>query len=57
MLELLQGNVIYESTWYVTGGRIIISIDKYDNLSGKVVITYLDAQNVETKIQQDIDDI
>ena len=57
MLELLQGNVIYESTWYVTGGRISIYIDKYDNLSGKVVITYLDSQNVETKIQQDIDDI
>lgn len=57
MYELGQGTVTYEAAWSVTGGTIEISIEKSGYSNGMVVIKYRDAQNVEAKIQRDIDDI
>ena len=57
MYELGQGTVTYASTWNVTGGTINLSIEKTGYYDGAVIIRYLDAQNVETKIQKDLDDI
>ena len=57
MYELIQDKVIYQSVWYVNGGTIDINIDKYGSLSGVVIIRYMDIQNVETEIKQNIDDI
>ena len=57
MYELIQDKVIYQSVWYVNGGTIDINIDKYGRLSGVVIIRYMDIQNVETEIKQNIDDI
>ena len=57
MYELLQGTATYSSVWRVTGGTIEISIDKYDYSVGLIVIKYLDSQNIQAKIQSDIDDI
>lgn len=57
MYELGQGTVTYASEWTVSGGTIELSIEKADYFEGIVVIRYLDAQNVENKIQKDLDDI
>lgn len=58
MYELTQGTVTYASAWEVTGGTIELSIEKANNYSdGMVVIRYRDAQNVEAKIKNDLDDI
>ena len=57
MYELGQGTVTYGAAWSVTGGTIEISIEKSGYSNGMVVIKYRDAQNVEAKIQRDIDDI
>lgn len=58
MYELTQGRVTYASAWEVTGGTIELSIEKANNYSdGMVIIRYRDAQNVEAKIKNDLDDI
>ncbi len=59
MYELNQGTVEYESTWKVTGGEIELFITKSTSSfnKGLVMIRYSDSQNVETKIQNDLDEI
>ena len=45
-------------SWEVTGGDIDLSIEKTSGVyEGMVVIRYRDTQNVETKIQKDLEDI
>lgn len=62
MMEVYQGTVIYESMWNVTGGDILLSIEKdtaaasYEH-KGIVIITYRDSQNNEAKIKNDLDEI
>ena len=44
--------------WDITGGDIELSIKKTSGFyEGMVVIRYRDSQNVETKIQKDLEDI
>lgn len=58
MAEVYQGRVVYGSVWEVTGGNIELSIDKSSGIyEGMVVIRYRDSKNVETKIQNDLEDI
>ena len=58
MLELEQGTVVWGSAWEVTGGDIELSIEKSsDMFKGMVMIRYRDSQNVEAKIQRDLEDI
>lgn len=58
MAEVHQGTVVYGSAWEVTGGDIQLSIEKSSGVyEGLVMIRYRDSQNVETKIQNDLDDI
>lgn len=58
MLEVHQGTVVYGSAWEVTGGDIQLSIEKSSGVyEGIVMIRYRDSQNVEAKIQSDLDDI
>lgn len=58
MAEVDQGTVVYVSVWEVAGGDIQLSIEKSTGIyKGMVVIRYRDSQNVESKIQSDLDDI
>lgn len=58
MAELHQGTVTWGSAWEVTGGDIEITIEKTAGVyEGMVVIRYRDSQNVEQKIQRDLEDI
>lgn len=58
MHELTQGTVTYGSAWDVTGGTIELSIEKSNSYGkGVVLIKYRDALNLETKIQNDLNDI
>ena len=58
MAEVHQGTVVYGSVWEVTGGDIQLSIEKSSGVyEGMVMIRYRDSQNIETKIQNDLDDI
>ncbi len=57
MYELYDGKVVYGSVWEPKGGDIELSIQKSTRLEGVVVIRYRDSQNVENKIQNDLDDI
>lgn len=58
MFELHQGTIVWHSQWKPIGGTIELSIEKAERkYKGMVVIKYSDAQNVEAKIQRDIDDI
>lgn len=58
MVEVYKGTVVYSSAWEVPGGDIQLSIEKSSGLSeGMVMIRYRDSQNVEAKIQNDLDDI
>lgn len=58
MAEVYDGKVVYGSAWKVAGGDIELSIEKADGFyQGQVMIRYRDAQNVETKIQKDLEDI
>lgn len=58
MSEVHQGTVVYGSAWEVTGGDIQLSIEKSSGVyEGMVMIRYRDSQNVEAKIQNDLDDI
>lgn len=58
MAEVDQGTVVYGSAWEVTGGDIQLSIEKSSGIyEGMVMIRYRDSQNVETKIQNDLDEI
>lgn len=58
MAEVHQGTVVYGSAWEVPGGDIQISIEKSSGIyEGMVMIKYRDSQNVEAKIQSDLDEI
>lgn len=58
MSEVYQGTVTWASHWEVTGGSIELSIEKSTGIyEGLVIIRYRDAQNVENKIQSDLEDI
>ena len=58
MAEVHQGTVVWGSAWEVTGGDIELSIEKTSGVyEGLVVIRYRDSQNVETKMQKDLEDI
>lgn len=57
MYELRQGTVTYASAWDVSGGTIELYIEKAGYSDGVVIIRYRDAQNLENKIQQDLEDI
>lgn len=58
MAEVHQGTVVWASIWKVTGGDIELSIEKTTGFyEGMVMIRYRDAQNVEAKIQRDLEDI
>lgn len=58
MAEVHQGTVVYGSAWEVPGGDIQLSIEKSSGVyQGMVMIRYRDSQNVEAKIQNDLDDI
>ena len=58
MAEVYQGTVVYGSTWEVTGGDIQLSIEKsFGVYEGMVMIRYRDSQNIEDKIQNDLEDI
>lgn len=58
MAEVYQGTVVYGSAWEVTGGDIQLSIEKASGINeGMVMIRYRDSQNVEAKIQNDLEDI
>ena len=58
MAEVHQGTVEYYSVWEVTGGIIQLSIEKSSGVyEGMVIIRYQDSQNVETKIQKDLEEI
>ena len=58
MAEVHQGTVVWGSAWEVTGGNIELSIEKTSGFyEGMVMIRYRDSQNVETKIQKDLEDI
>ena len=58
MAEVHQGTVVYGSAWEVPGGDIQLSIEKSSGVyEGMVMIRYRDSQNVEAKIQSDLDDI
>ena len=58
MAEVYQGTVVYGSAWEVAGGDIQLSIEKSSGVyEGMVMIRYQDSQNVETKIQKDLEDI
>lgn len=58
MAEVHAGTVTWASAWEVTGGDIELSIEKSEGLyTGMVLIRYRDKQNVENKIQNDLDEI
>lgn len=58
MAALHDGRVVWASAWEVTGGEIELSIEKSNGVyEGMVMIRYRDAQNVEAKIQRDLEDI
>lgn len=59
MYKLYEGTVVYGSVWEVKGGDIQLSIEKSSAgiYEGMVVIRYRDSQNVETKIQSDLEEI
>lgn len=58
MAEVHQGTVVYGSVWEVTGGDIQLSIEKSSGVyEGMVMIRYRDSQNVEAKIQKDIEPV
>ena len=58
MAEVHQGTVVYGSVWNVPGGDIQLSIEKSSGIyEGMVMIRYRDSQNVEAKIQSDLEDI
>ena len=53
-----EGTVTYYSAWEVDGGDIQLSIEKSSGMyEGVVTIRYRDSQNVEAKIQSDLEDI
>lgn len=58
MAEVHQDTVVWGSVWKVTGGEIELSIEKSTGFyEGLVLIRYRDSQNIETKIQKDLEDI
>lgn len=57
MRELNDGTVEYVSEWEVIGGEIDISIINIGLYRGSVAICYRNAQNVEARIQNELDDI
>lgn len=58
MAEVYQETVVWGCAWEVTGGEIELSIENsYGIYEGMVMISYRNSQNVEAKIQNDLEDI
>jgi len=58
MAELYQGTVRYKAAWSVSGGIIVLMIEKSDGFyEGQVAIVYNDEQNTNAKMEDDLDDI
>ncbi len=58
MYKLYDGQVVWGSLWKVLGGEIEINIEKSSGIyEGLVTIRYRDLQNVEVKIEKDLEDI
>lgn len=57
MIGLSEGKNVYASLWKVEGGEIEIDIKKGGVAEGRVVICYRDAQNLNAKIEKDLDEI
>lgn len=58
MQKLYHGEVTWGCSWVVSGGEIEIKIDKTSGFyEGRVAIIYRDSQNVEAKIERDLEDI
>jgi hypothetical protein len=58
MAEVDQGTVEYYCVWEVAGDKIQLSIEKSAGVyEGMVLIRYQDTQNVEAKIQKDLEEI
>lgn len=58
MAKLEKGSVVYDGVWEVNGGDIELSIQKSVQLyTGMVTICYRDSQNLESKIQNDLNEI
>ena len=58
MAELYNGTVVYNSKWEVTGGDILLSIEKSSGIyEGMVVIGYRDSQNMEAQTESYLEDI
>lgn len=58
MFELSQGTVDYISSWDVPEGVIRLSIEKGEKFNeGQIVIFYCGKQNINEKVEQDLDDI
>lgn len=58
MAEVHEGTIEYGSGWIVEGGEIEIYINKTNGFyEGAVVIRYRDTQNVQQKIESDLEEI
>lgn len=58
MHKLYNGEVTWSCYWKVAGGEIEIKIEKSSGFyEGQVIIVYRDSQNVEAKIERDLEDI
>lgn len=57
MYNLSQGKVSYFSKFEIQGGIINISIQKFDDSDGMVMILYLDTQDMNAKRQRELEDI
>lgn len=57
MSDLYQGRITYACIFSAPGGLIQLSIEKYGVLDGVVMIKYEDAQNINAKRQNDLDEI
>ncbi|MBR0453758.1 MAG: hypothetical protein IIX29_07450 [Bacteroidales bacterium] len=58
MAQVHEGTVVWGSVWNAVGGEIELSIEKTSGFyEGVVTIRYRDSQNVEAKIQKDLEEI
>lgn len=58
MAAIHQGTFIWSNTWSASGGNIVLSIEKTSNRGeGMVVVRYRNYQDIETKIQNNLEDI
>lgn len=57
MGAVCHGRAVWSSVWEVASGDIQLSIEKYRNHEGRVMIRYRDSQSAETKIKNDLEEI